>query len=162
VRGQSGEAASVLAWLLARQVTPDPQPGYAPVDSMRLPTRIFIAFALGCSAATAPPEVLGEWGGQEASLILKISGGTINYLCGAGTIDSAWVLAPNGQFVGAGRHYFGGGPISIEGRTPHPARYQGQVEGRSFVFTVEVTDLKQTYGPFHLVRGGPPVFELCV
>ncbi len=117
--------------------------------------------ALGCNSPTAP-SVLGPWGGQEASLVLTVSGGTVSYPCGAGTIDSAWTLSPTGQFTASGQHFFGGGPVPPQGHPPHPARYSGQVYGDSLSFTVTLTDLGQTLGPFHLVRRGPEVLEQCV
>jgi hypothetical protein len=119
------------------------------------------ALAIGCSSPTAPT-ALGEWGGQPASLSLTTSGGTVAYLCGIGTIHSGWTITNGGQFAASGRHYFGGGPVPPGGTTPHPAHYSGQVDGQSLTMTVLVTDLKQTLGPFHLIRGGPAVHELCV
>lgn len=120
-----------------------------------------LAFALACSSPTEPSAV-GTWGGREASLVLSRSGGQVGYQCGAGTIDSTWTLSDEGKFTAAGVHFFGGGPEPIQGRPPHPATYVGQVSGTSMVFTVTLTDLAQTLGPFHLTRGGPPVPELCL
>ena len=107
------------------------------------------------------PAALGSWGGTEASLVLAPSGGTVSYACGAGTDDSGWTLTDAGQFLAAGQHFFGGGPVPPEGHPPHPARYTGQVQGDTFTFTVTLSDLSETLGPFHLVRGGPTVAELC-
>ncbi len=116
---------------------------------------------IGCTSPTLP-EVVGKWGGTQASMTLEPSGGTLSYQCGAGTIDSAWSLASGGRFTASGRHYFGGGPLPPEGRPPHPARYTGQIEGRVLTLTVVLTDLGQTLGPFRLIRGGPVVDEICV
>lgn len=120
-----------------------------------------VLLTLGCTSTTLP-DVVGEWGGTQASMTLGPSGGTLNYQCGAGTIDSAWSLAAGGRFTASGRHYFGGGPLPSEGRPPHPARYTGQVEGRVLMLTVVLTDLSQTIGPFRLIGGGPVVHELCL
>lgn len=128
---------------------------------MRVSALLLLAVALGCVSPTAP-DPLGTWGGREASLVLTASGGTVSYACGAGTIDAAWTLSRAGQFVASGQHFLGGGPVPPQGRQPHPARYSGRVQGDDFTLTVTVTDLNQTLGPFHLVRGGPPVVELCV
>jgi hypothetical protein len=117
--------------------------------------------AIGCSSLTAP-EIVGEWGGTEASLALTRLGGTVSYACGAGTIDSTWTLTPAGQFEASGQHFFGGGPVPAEGRTPHPALYHGDLEGDHLTLSVTLLDLDQTIGPFHLVRGGPPVTEICL
>ena len=127
---------------------------------MRIPNLVLLPLAVACSSPTAPA-VLGSWGGQEASLVLTSSGGTLSYACGAGTIDSAWTLSGAGQFVASGQHFFGGGPVPPQGHPPHPARYSGQVQGDVLTLTVTLSDLNQTFGPFHLVRGGPTVVEQC-
>jgi hypothetical protein len=124
-------------------------------------SRLALLLALGCSSITRP-EVVGSWGGSEASLVLTPSGGSLNYPCGAGTIDSAWTVGPDGQFAASGLHYFGGGPVPPQGRPPHPARYSGEMRGDDLLLTVTLTDLGETLGPFHLVRGGPAVQEQCV
>jgi hypothetical protein len=128
--------------------------------NLRAALPVLLVLVLGCSSTVAP-NVLGEWGGQEASLTLTVSGGSVSYLCGAGTIDSAWTLTSAGQFSASGEHFFGGGPIPVEGAPPHPARYTGHVDGQSLTLSVYLTDSKATLGPFHLIRGGPPVYELC-
>jgi hypothetical protein len=128
---------------------------------MRFPNLALLSLALGCSSPTAPA-ALGSWGGPEASLLLTTSGGTLSYACGAGTIDSAWTLTDAGQFVASGQHFFGGGPVPPQGHPPHPARYSGQVLGDVLTLTVTLSDLHQSLGPFHLVRGGPAVVEQCV
>jgi hypothetical protein len=121
---------------------------------------LLIAALIGCSDSTAP-SAEGTWGGTAASLQLTRAGGTLSYPCGAGTIDSGWTLSQSGRFSGTGQHYFGGGPVPPEGHTPHPAVYDGRVEDVRLRLTVTLTDLGQVLGPFELVRGGPPVAEVC-
>jgi hypothetical protein len=128
---------------------------------MRISALITLPVALACASPTAP-DALGSWGGREASLVLTPSGGQVSYTCGAGTIDSAWTLSPGGRLLGSGQHFFGGGPVPPQGRPAHPARYDGLVQGDDLTLTVTLTDLDLTLGPFHLVRGGPTVFELCL
>ena len=127
---------------------------------MRVPNLMLLTLAMGCSSPTALA-VLGSWGGKEASLVLTPSGGALSYACGAGTVDSAWMFSDARQFLASGQHFFGGGPAPPQGHPPHPARYTGQVEGDVFTLSVTLTDLNQSLGPFHLVRGGPTVEELC-
>ena len=69
-----------------------------------------LAIVLACSSPTAPMAE-GDWGGTSASLSLSRSGGVLSYACGTGTMDSAWVLSPDGLLSGAGQHFFGGGDI---------------------------------------------------
>lgn len=122
---------------------------------------VMLPLAVGCYAPTAP-EAAGTWGGTEASLVLTSGGGTVSYPCGDGTIDSSWSLSGAGAFVATGQHFFGGGPVPVGGQPPHPARYSGEVQGNDFTLTVTLTDLSETLGPFHLVRGGPAVQERCL
>ena len=128
---------------------------------MRAASYILLAMVAGCLSSTAPV-VVGAWGGTEASLALDRSGGELNYLCGNGTVDSTWTLSKSGAFAASGAHFFGGGPDPVQGRPAHPARYSGQVNGDLLTLTVTVLDLNEKLGPFTLVRGGPPVHEMCV
>jgi len=120
-----------------------------------------LPLALGCQPPTGPVAA-GTWGGTDASLVLTAAGGALSYPCGAGTIDSSWSVSSTGAFAATGEHFFGGGPAPLGGRPPHPARYTGELRGDDFTLTVTVTDLDEVLGPFHLVRGGPPVQEQCV
>lgn len=115
---------------------------------------------LACSDTTAPIAE-GTWGGREASLQLTSAGGSLSYACGAGTIDAGWTITRDGRLTGTGQHFFGGGPVPPEGRPPHPATYVGRLAADHLSLTVTLTDLQQTLGPFDMVRGGPPVAELC-
>jgi hypothetical protein len=121
----------------------------------------FVALAFACTSPTEPT-VVGTWGGTSVSLELDSSGGTLQYMCGNGTIDPGWSLAPDGTFTATGLHYYGGGPLPSGGRTPHPASYTGHVAGNHMTLTVTVTDTDAVLGPFDLVRNGPTVFEVCV
>ena len=120
-----------------------------------------LSLVVGCASPTAPV-VVGSWGGSQVSLTLDHSGGTLTYPCAAGTMDSTWTLSASGMFAASGEHFFGGGPDPAQGRPPHPARYAGEVNGALLTLTVTVLDLNETLGPFTLVRGGPPVHEICV
>jgi hypothetical protein len=122
---------------------------------------LLLATAVACSDTTAP-SLVGSWGGSQVSLVLTGSGGTLTYLCGAGTIDSGWTSSREGKFAGSGQHYFGGGPLPPQGRPPHPATYAGYLAGAHLVLTVTLTDLRQDLGPFDLLRDGPPVTDQCV
>ena len=115
---------------------------------------------LACSDTTAPIAD-GTWGGREASLQLTNAGGSLSYACGTGTIDSGWTISRDGRLTGTGQHFFGGGPVPPQGHPPHPATYVGRVVEDHLSLTVTLTDLQQTLGPFDMVRGGPPVAELC-
>ena len=120
-----------------------------------------LALMFACATPTAP-DVLGVWGGPDASLSLSRTGGVLSYACGAGTMDANWTLSRDGQLAGTGQHFFGGGPVPPGGRAPHPARYSGRIEDDTLFLTVTLTDLGQTLGRFTMLRGGPQVHEVCV
>jgi hypothetical protein len=105
---------------------------------------------------------VGDWGSNQASLKLALSGGTVMYQCGMGTVDSGWTVQTDGSWRANGEHFFGGGPAPVNGRPPHPAVYSGVFEGDRLTMTAIVTDLGDTLGPFHLVKNGPSVSEICL
>lgn len=116
----------------------------------------------GCSAPAAP-DLSGQWGGAEANLRLTPAGGSIEYGCGAGSIDSGWTLGANGRWHATGEHYPGGGPQQIPPEpAPHPAVYRGQARGAQLTFTVVLTDLSDTLGPFTLLRGRIATLHRCL
>jgi hypothetical protein len=130
---------------------------------MTIATRLapcLMAAALACSDTTAPSPA-GAWGGPEVSLLLSDTGGTLSYLCGAGTINGGWTVSRGGEFAGVGQHFFGGGPIPPEGRPPHEALYTGRLQGDRLRLSIALPALQQTLGPYTLVRDGPAVQELC-
>jgi hypothetical protein len=122
---------------------------------------VLAAALAACSDITAP-ELEGKWGGPDATLTLSVLGGSVEYACGAGTIDAGWRLDSNGAWTAAGRHSAGGGPAPIDGRPSHPAIYAGTLEGDVLTFTVEIPELDVKMGPFRVVRGMPGASEMCV
>lgn len=128
-----------------------------------LPLSPFVAIvlALGCSDPAAP-EVTGQWGGPDATLVLAPAGGTIEYACGSGTVDAGWRAEPDGHWVATGQHFVGGGPLPVQGRPPYAATYTGQFRGSVLTFTVSVPELGATLGPFTVRRGAPGASEICL
>jgi len=98
-------------------------------------------------------DLQGNWGGQDANVILTGSGGTVEYGCGLAVLDQSWTVSPSGVFSATAQHYTEGGPVPIGGTPPHPARIDGQVHGNLLTFTETLTDLNQSLGPFTVERG---------
>lgn len=117
---------------------------------------------VACSDPTSTQPIQGQWGGHDASLVLSEATGALAYACGAGTVDSGWMLDRQGRFQGTGLHYFGGGPLPDTGRPPHPAAYRGLLQGNTLTLTVLLLDSPDTLGPFVMRRGGRVVSELCL
>lgn len=114
-----------------------------------------------CSDPGAP-ELSGQWGGAEANLRLTPAGGSIEYGCGAGTIDSGWTVTAGGRWSATGQHYFGGGPVPAGGGEPHPAVYRGRMQGSLLTVTVAITDLPDSIGPLNLERGRTVALHRCL
>ena len=114
-----------------------------------------------CADPTAP-ELTGSWGGPDATLTLSPLGGTVEYACGASTVDAGWGVSAGKTWYATGQYYSGGGPAPSEGRPPHPATYSGQFQGDVLTFTVTVPDLGAVLGPFTVKRGAPGASEICV
>jgi len=129
----------------------------------RLPliTLLVLCATLGCSDPAAP-EITGQWGGPNATLILAPAGGTVEYACGSGTIDAGWRAEPDGHWLATGRHFVGGGPLPDEGRPPHAVTYTGVFRGNVLTFTASVPELGSTLGPFTVRRGAPGASEICL
>lgn len=124
-------------------------------------TPLLLLTALACADPLAP-ELAGQWGGPDATLILSPAGGTVEYACGSGTIEPGWVVGPDGSWAGRGEYFMGGGPLPSEGRPPHDATYAGRVERDVLTFTVVVPDLGATLGPYTVRRGEPGASEICL
>ena len=95
-------------------------------------------------------------------MVLGANGGQITYQCGSGTIDPGWSFSADGGFQATGQHFFGGGPVPSGGRKPHPAVYEGRVEGDRMTLHVTLSDTGDTLGPYELIRDGPVVSEVCL
>jgi len=119
-------------------------------------------FAILACGDTTAPEVTGTWGGPEATLVLAAQGGTVEYACGTGTIDSGWHVAGDGRWTATGQHFSGGGPVPGEGRPPHGATYTGTFRGDVLTFTVTVPDIEAVLGPYRVRRGAPGASEICL
>ena len=122
---------------------------------------LMLTAAVACSDPAAP-ELAGEWGGPDATLLLSTDGGSVQFACGSGTVAAGWRIDQNGEWSGTGEYFTGGGPVPSEGRPPHAADYLGSARGDVLTFTVSVPDLHTTLGPFIVRRGAPGAREICL
>lgn len=104
----------------------------------------------------------GRWGGAHVELLLLPSGGSIEYDCADGALDTAVVLDADGNFRVPGRHVRGhGGPEQIGEQLPsQPALYEGSVAGDRMQLRVRVD--ADTLGPFTLQRGADAQLLKCL
>jgi hypothetical protein len=139
------------------------------VPEARLPRLLTLAplllgATLACADATSPDGsvLAGTWGGPDATLTLSALGGTVEYACGASTVDAGWGVGAGRMWHATGQYYSGGGPAPSEGRPPHAATYLGRLQGDVLTFTVTVPDLGAVLGPFTVTRNAPGASEICV
>lgn len=115
---------------------------------------------MACVNAGPPPNVLGQWGGDNIRLTIDALGGRIDYECGAGTIDTSIQLDPQNRFKANGKHddfsaskAGGSGPTDADAvPSIRGARYSGKVDGNQMSLTVQV-DGDNAVRSFTLIRG---------
>ncbi len=120
----------------------------------------FGALMVMSCANAGPPQVIGQWGGDQVRLTLDASGGRIEYDCGAGTIDTPVQLDAESRFSAKGKHEdFSSGKVAGSGPTNadavpavRGANYSGKVEGDQLSLTVRI-DGDKVPRSFKLVRG---------
>ena len=122
---------------------------------------LFTLVGLACAGPTDPSAV-GTWAGPDAVMVLADSGGSVTYACGFSTIDAGWRIAADGRFTATGVFRPGGGPLPAQERPPHPASYGGTVRDGRFQFTITLTDLGQSLGPYTLRRSPPEPIDRCL
>jgi hypothetical protein len=117
-----------------------------------------VCLAAACCGGPATPDGMvttGAWGGVGIRLDVTAQGATIEYDCAHGTIDQPLVTDREGRFSADGTHgREHGGPIRLD-EVPdrHPARYDGQLSGRSMHLTVRLLDTPQMIGAFDATFG---------
>lgn len=99
-------------------------------------------------AASAAPQ--GNWGGPSVNLTVTLTGGTIEFDCGRGTIDAPMLLDLGGRFDVPGTFIREGGP-ERENPDRLPARYTGWTDGKTMILSVatgdsQIVDLPLTIG----------------
>jgi len=122
---------------------------------------LLLCTVIACTDPVAP-ELTGQWGGPDATVVLAPSGGTVQYACGSGTIDAGWQLESNGRWRATGQYFAGGGPVPVQGRPPNPATYLGTLSGDVLTFSVTVPKLGAVLGPFTVRRDKPGTSEICL
>ena len=105
-------------------------------------------------AASAPPPLTGQWGGDQVRLTLVAAGGRIEYDCGAGTMDAPVRPAPDGRFAVSGKHeeYTSGATAADRVPSSLSASYRGRVDGDQMSLSVRIAGEKSER-KLTLVRG---------
>ncbi len=122
-----------------------------------------LLLAGGCqSLPAASGPVTGRWSGPHISMALGAGGGTIDYDCAHGTIESL-VTATGGAFVAHGTHTpEHGGPVRADEALPVlMTRYSGRLRGDHMTLMGRV-DNGILLGPFELRRGAEAMLTRCL
>lgn len=128
-------------------------------------SRLFIvaalATALACQSAPGDPitDVAGTWGGENAGLIASDTPAHVHIGCTLGETHGPIRPDLDGRFEISGTYNVDAYPVD-RGIT-HPARFSGQIVGRSMTLTVTLTDTARTLGPVTLIYGKEPKMGPC-
>lgn len=108
--------------------------------------------------------ITGSWGGRHVGLMLGPLGGTLDYDCASGTIDSPVRPDRGGHFAAVGRHTPGQGGPEREGQQAQswPATYSGRLRGDEMTLSVRVEQTGIEIGPLRLGRNAEPIIFRCL
>ena len=124
-------------------------------------------FMVSLGAVTACPntpetpitDVTGTWGGENAGFIATDTSAHVHIGCTVGDTNGRVTPDAEGRFSKAGVYNVDAFPID-RGIT-HPARFTGQISGRTMTLTVVLTDTGRQLGPVTLVLGKEPKMGPC-
>ncbi len=106
-----------------------------------------------------------QWGGQGVGLSEADAGEmNVEFDCAHGVIKQPITLDANGHFAVSGTFTTERpGPIRMDDPdTTQPARYSGQVEGPIMTLTVELSNGKESLGPYTLKANVYPRLVKCL
>lgn len=120
-----------------------------------------IIISFGCATTTGTPitDVAGTWGGDNAGLIATDTSAHVHIGCTLGDTKGRIVVDAYGHFEIAGTYNVDAYPID-RGIT-HPARFTGQISGKTMMLSVVLTDTGRQLGPVTLVLDKEPKMGPC-
>jgi hypothetical protein len=126
-----------------------------------------VLLVASCALASPSKEektLTGSWGGPHVSLEITGETGRIEYDCAHGTLGGPIKLDREGRFEVAGTHASErGGPVREgEEDSGQPARYRGQVKGKTLSLTVTLTGSGEELGTFTLTQGATSRLVKCL
>jgi hypothetical protein len=129
-----------------------------------------VAFVLGvaCSCSGAPSAVdfgrvpAGTWGGEHLELVVTDGGGTSEFDCAHGSLDSPLDVDTDGRFDVPGTLVREAGPVREDVPEPRQSvRYAGSTDGRAMAIDV-VSASGERIGSFRLELGRPALLRKCL
>ena len=104
----------------------------------------------------------GAWGGEHVRLTVTDSGGTVEFDCAHGTVDSPLAVDAEGRFDVAGTLVREGGPVREGGEEPpQRVKYAGRTDGRTMTLELH-SAAGESLGSFQLERGKRAVLLKCL
>jgi hypothetical protein len=121
---------------------------------------VSLAFA-ACHTGPAVPftEITGTWGGDDAGLIATDSVTHVHIGCTLGYTKGLIPIGDDGKFEAVGTYNVDAYPI--DRGIIHPARFSGEISGKTMTITVVLTDNGRQIGPAKLVYGAEPKMGPC-
>ena len=120
---------------------------------MKLFSLMPVAALLACYSTTTPPitDIRGTWGGENAGLIASDTSAHVHIGCTLG--DTKGPIQPDaaGRFEATGTYNVDAYPV--DRGIFHPARFSGQINGRTMTLSVVLTDNGRELGPVTLTFG---------
>jgi len=106
---------------------------------------------------------LGQWGGQHISIDVTGRGATVEYDCAHATIARRITIDRHGRFDVSGKQFpEHGGPVRQGSESAgYPARFKGEVNGKTMTLSVTNTLTKELIGTFTLVHGAETRLMKC-
>ena len=119
--------------------------------------------ALPASEAGAKSLPVGHWGGEHISIEVTGRGATVEYDCAHATIARGITIDRHGRFDVSGKQFSEhGGPVREGSESAgYPARFKGEVNGKTMTLSVTNTLTKELIGTFTLVHGAQTRLMKC-
>ncbi len=119
---------------------------------------------VACGGTLTGVELHGEWGGVGVRVTVSADGATLRFDCAAGTMDARPDPGEGGRFVVTGTHTAGVGlPVDPNNPPePRPARYDGEISGRTMTFSITYTDTDRFISSYRAVHGREPDLTHCL
>jgi hypothetical protein len=126
---------------------------------------VALGFSWSCAAGIAAVDggrvPAGTWGGEHLQLVVTDAGGTTEFDCAHGRLDSPLAVDSDGRFDVPGTLVREVGPVHDGEEQPSQrVRYTGRTDGRTMDIEV-VAATGERLGSYSLEHGRAPILRKC-